>query len=648
MAITRQFVKAKTAEARRRAQQNARAGGRPRPNDADQAEPVSWLVNGLGISPRQLADYGGWHGSVKRYEQVLKWARDNAPSEEVLTEGATPWELVEPRFRWMVARNADGTYMQPTADMFEAFYNEFADDRVKPLLQSHKQWVADFLASDNLMINIPPRHGKTQIFSQWLPLWLIVMERNIEIILVSKSSHQAEMNAAYILRHLEANAALIEAYGRFAPETQGETTWKAASGKFSVVGRDRLAQSAAGTVESRGRGGQILGMQCDVMIIDDLTDRETAVSEKDSETEIEKVQGDMLSRLMIGREDEIPVANKAVVVGQRVHWNDLYGRLAEQKEEVGPEPDARLWDIIEYPAVLRWPDEDPDQPEPLTLWPEFWTFERLMKVRARTGATKFETMYQQRPLPPGGEWLRPEDWLRCRDADRPAGKGVRPEDGAGILPIVRVISLDPSPEQYHGIVVADVLYDRSQFYCMVLEVRSFQRQNPHILISEDIGGLVKQYHPDYFIVEQVAAQRWLKYDPNLIAMQELYGFQTIPHNTTKNKHDPDWGVISLSSDIAEGRVRMPYGDQVGRDMSAILEAEALMWSPEQAKAVRNDTLMALWFMKANFRKMRPLKSMGFQIEGGRRAHRAGRRPENRTKDFIRNLQEEMRRGRRAG
>jgi hypothetical protein len=75
----------------------------------------------------------------------------------------------------------------------------------------------------------------------------------------------------------------------------------------------------------------------------------------------------------------------------------------------------------------------------------------------------------------------------------------------------------------------------------------------------------------------------------------------IPHMTSRNKGDAEYGLESLARDFEFGHIVCPYGDADSRAMTELLFEEARSY-PE---AQYDDILMALWFVKWNWRQLLP-------------------------------------------
>ena len=485
-----------------------------------------------------------------------------------------------------------------TADGFELFVNTFSD---RPLPPHCKQWVEDFCINTNLLLNVPPRHAKTTIFAVWVPIWLLARNRDEQIILVSKTNRFAKDQAAQIAYNLRYNKKLTDAFGRFAPSNEkGDIPWRPSQGELMVVGRTRESGSGQFSIISVGVAGQIMGREATVLILDDITDPQVARSETQREEEKNWLEEQVFNRIQPG--------GRAAVIGQRVHFLDIYGHLSEQIYKRGPKKGQPLWKHINTPAVLRWPENDDDPGE--VLWPGFWDFDALMDTYERVGDTAFSCMYQQEPRPVGSALVRPEWWDGCRDPNRRGYQGVKSyQEDEIYFPIARVASIDPSPTKFNGLVVADVPYSRGTFFASIIEVKAWEG-GMRSIVSE-IERTVDQYKLDYLIVEHSTFTSWLEEDPMYQSLKERV--TVLPHNTGKNKGNPELGVETLGGDVEMGRISLPYKDAVGRAMSKTLEDEMNIWPHGK----HDDALMALWFIKWNYRKLIPRNTLPTRFDRSR-------------------------------
>jgi hypothetical protein len=455
-----------------------------------------------------------------------------------------------------------------------------------------------------MMVNMPPGHAKSEVFSVWFPIWLVCYDRNIQILLLSKTETMAQKFANEIAANLTYNRKLISMFGRFKPELI-DTPWQPLSGRLMVEGRERLVESGDLTFQIRGGKQQILGMRMHWVFLDDVTDEQVSDSAVERGKLEKRVDGEALSRLLPG--------GHAVCIGQRVHMFDIYNHLEGKKHRKGPRNGERVWVVNKMKAVQEWPTETTPA---VVLWPEEWDFDELMDRYADQGETMFETMYQQNPMPLGQRIVRPEwiygggDYRGCLDAERDAYHGVR---DWGALPVARVVSIDPSPKQYTGVCVADVVRTSNKVLISVLELTHTKGMGMKDLVDE-VDRCLRQYAPvDYFIFEESTFSHWLFEDPFFQLLRNQV--RIIPHITSaKTKGDPELGIRSLAIEFEAGLIRLPYGSPEAKRMSDEFIEEELFTFPQGRV---DDRLDALWFIKARWKAMVPARSLPTTVKGMR-------------------------------
>jgi hypothetical protein len=579
----------------RRARERARrrAGGARIPAEAWFPE-IEWL-SGLGHKKRCIAK--GLPLSERRIDEIRQQARK---------DGGAVVRVVEPAKQLKDLDQDVQSMLEFSGEAFERFHNRFAPYETLP---AHaRTWVQEFCDHRNLLLNVPPRHIKSYVFSTWVPIWLLCRNRDEMILLISKEGGLARQWINDIAYELEHNQDLVETFGRFAPEQRGDSPWRPAEGTLMVLGRTKRARQAQYSVHARGMNQAILGKEATVVIIDDPTDSKTANSELAHKEEMRKLHEEILSR--IEPKTVSDAGGRAVIVGQRVAWRDLYQEIEDQVFLVGPKKGQPLFDVIKHPAISRWPEEDPDNPEPKVLWPEKWPFDELMLQYERVGGHRtFQAFYQQDPLPEGSEVFLQEAWEDCHDKERVSGPdgGVRQDLDEAFLPISRVVSIDPGDTLFNGLVVADVVYNRQQFAAAVLEMKHWRGGIREFKI--ELRRCIRVYDPDYIVIEEHMGSRWFFQDPMYDEIKQKV--RVLAHHTGANKNDDDLGVESLAGDFEFGRIRLPWGDAAGKEMCKILEREANEWPVGKI----NDVLMALWFIKFNFRKFVPHGAYSGKVAG---------------------------------
>lgn len=255
----------------------------------------------------------------------------------------------------------------------------------------HLELIADTLrdrilrGGARLIISTPPRHGKSELVSVYLPLWLLIHRPAARVIL---AAYGRELAAAWGRRV------------RNLVETDGPKLGLALSADSGAAHRWEL--TSGGGMLSAGVGGPVTGKGGDLVIVDDPTkSREEANSAAHRERVFEWFRSTLRTRFEPGA--------SCVVIMQRWHEEDLVGQLLRHAGEDGEE-----WEELRLPAIAE--SGDPLGREPgEALWPWRYGVEDLEQLRASIGSMAWASQYQQRPMPAEGAIFRRKDFHYFRE-----------------------------------------------------------------------------------------------------------------------------------------------------------------------------------------------------------------------------------------
>ena len=210
---------------------------------------------------------------------------------------------------------------------------------------------------DRLMLRVAPRHGKSELAARSFPAYCLGRRPSRQFICASASSSLA----ADIGRDVR-NIVQSEPYQLIYPNVLLSKDSKAA-GKWNT--------DAGGCWYSVGVGGAILGRGADIVVIDDpFGSMADAMSPTVRESVWRWFNGTLLNRLEPG--------GAIVIIGHRMHEDDLQGRLEERGRAGG---DCDRWEIVELPAIAG--ENDPlDRAPGEALWPERFSLEALERIRS--------------------------------------------------------------------------------------------------------------------------------------------------------------------------------------------------------------------------------------------------------------------------
>jgi len=274
----------------------------------------------------------------------------------------------------------------------------------------HKEWVEAIdqtvSTGQKLLLLAPQRFGKSQLLIRYC-LMRIVRDPNVRILWVSKTQGLAEKMVGFIRQHLEHNERLRQAvigeHRSFVPGRSSGLPWT--NSQFTVATRTEIRKTP--TMVAIGTGGQILGLDADLVILDDPQDRKRCLSPANREADAEWFLTDFLSR----KEEETGVA----FIMSRQHVDDLPGHVLRDH--------ADEWDVRVYrshdPACIV-PEREVDKHVDCLLWPEKRSWPWLWGQK-RENPAHFERNYQNNPTTDATTYITPDEIAAIRDGTRGVG-----------------------------------------------------------------------------------------------------------------------------------------------------------------------------------------------------------------------------------
>jgi predicted phage terminase large subunit-like protein len=291
----------------------------------------------------------------------------NAP-EEVIREVLA---LEQAKNNLVIRAKAQNDFMAFVKHVYEGFIE---GDHHKKVAKQFEKLAAN--PGSRIIVNMPPRHTKSEFASYLLPAWLIGKNPTLKII---QTTHTAEL-AVRFGRKVR-NLMELDLYKAIFPDVELRVDSKAAG---------RWETEQGGEYYAAGVGGAITGRGADLLIIDDPHSEQDALSETAMESAYEWYTSGPRQRLQPG--------GSIVVVMTRWSLKDLTGKLIKAQ---GSDVMSDQWDMIEFPAIL---------PSDNILWPEFWKKEELLKVKASLSLAKWNAQWQQNPTAEEGAIIKKEWW----------------------------------------------------------------------------------------------------------------------------------------------------------------------------------------------------------------------------------------------
>jgi len=238
-----------------------------------------------------------------------------------------------------------------------------------------------------LIINMPPRHTKSEFASYLLPAWFLGQFPNKKVI---QTSHTAELAVGFgrKVRNLVNQAEYKDIF----PNTALQIDSKAAG---------RWNTSKGGDYFAIGVGGAVTGKGADLLIIDDPhSEQEATLAEIHPE-----IYDKTYEWYTSGPRQRLQPGGAIVVVMTRWSKRDLTGQVLRSSMQ----RDGEEWEVIEFPAIM---------PSGNALWPEFWSLEELSDLRNELPHSKWMAQYQQEPTSEASAIVK-RDWWKEWEGERP-------------------------------------------------------------------------------------------------------------------------------------------------------------------------------------------------------------------------------------
>ena len=230
---------------------------------------------------------------------------------------------------------------------------------------------------NRLIVNMPPRHTKSEFASYLLPAWMVGRNPKLKII---QATHTGEL----AVRFGRKAKTLIdsEEYSKIFDTSLREDS--------QAAGRWETAQG--GEYFAAGVGGAITGRGADLLIIDDPHSEQDAMSEKAFENAYEWYTSGPRQRLQPG--------GQIVLVMTRWSKKDLTGILLDNQKKIKGDQ----WEVVEFPAIM----DHGTKKRP--VWPEYWKLKELESVKATLPVGKWNAQWMQEPTSEEGALIKREWW----------------------------------------------------------------------------------------------------------------------------------------------------------------------------------------------------------------------------------------------
>ena len=389
----------------------------------------------------------------------------------------------------------------------------------------HHRILADMLMDiekgdkDRICVNIPPRHGKSQLVSIFFPAWFLGRNPGKKVMMVSHTTDLA-VDFGRKVRNLIS----IDDYKEIFPQVTLAVDSKSAG---------RWNTNFGGEYYACGIGSALAGRGADLLLVDDPHSEQDVINGNFSvfEKAYEWFTFGARTRLMPG--------GRVAIIQTRWHMDDLTGRVTT---DMVKNPESDQYEIVEFPALLDSEDSD-GKPIQKPLWPEFFDLSALLRTKASMPTFQWNSQYQQQPTAEEASIVKREWWQIWAKDDPPHCDYL-------------IMSLDAAAEKnnradYTALTTWGVFFNEEENAHHIILLNSIKER----LEFPELKGLAldeyKNWEPDAFIVEKKSS--------GVALYQELrrMGLPVQEYTPHRGTGDKMARLNSVSDIIASGFVWAP-------------------------------------------------------------------------------------------
>ncbi len=406
-----------------------------------------------------------------------------------------------------------------------------------------------------LIINMPPRHTKSEFASYLLPAWFLGQYPEKKII---QTAHTAELSVGFGRK--VRNLVDSEDYKNIFPALALRADSKAAG---------RWSTSKGGEYFAIGVGGAVTGKGADLLIIDDPH------SEQEGQSADPAVFDKVYDWYTSGPRQRLQPGGAIIIVMTRWHKRDLTGKIIKTSVQREGMDD---WEVIEFPAIM---------PSGNALWPEFWSLQELEALRSELPAPKWNAQYQQDPSSEEGALVKREWWQKWEHKEPPACEFIIQSWDTAFLKTQRA--------DYSACTTWGVFYkpdDNGTTQPNIILLDAYKERLEFPELKKQAMEMYKEFEPDACIVEAKAAGTPLIFELRAMGIP-------VGEYTPSRGNDKISRVNAVSDLFASGIVWCPET----RFAEEVIEEFAAFPAGEHDDLVDSSTQALLRFRQGGFLRL---------------------------------------------
>ena len=327
---------------------------------------------------------------------------------------------------------------------------------------------------DRVCVNIPPRHGKSQLVSIFYPAWYLGRNPNKKVMMVSHTTDLA-VDFGRKVRNLIAT----DTYRAVFPTVKLAQDSKSAG---------RWNTNVGGEYYACGIGSALAGRGADLLLVDDPH------SEQDVINGNFEVFARAYEWFTFGARTRLMPGGSVAIIQTRWHMDDLTGRVTN---DMAKNNRSDQYEVVEFPAILEVKNKKTNRYVEKPLWPEFFDLEALLRTKASMPTFQWNAQYQQNPTSEEASIVK-RDWWNLWEQDSPPSSEYL------------IMSLDAAAEthnraDYTALTTWGVFFNEDTNAYNIILLNSIKKRMEFPELKTLAMEEYAEWEPDAFIVEKKSA-----------------------------------------------------------------------------------------------------------------------------------------------
>ena len=324
---------------------------------------------------------------------------------------------------------------------------------------------------DRVCVNIPPRHGKSQLVSTYYPAWFIGRNPGKKVMLVSHTTDLAVDFGRKVRNHIDSDP-----YRDVFPGT-GLSPDSKSAGRWNTT--------TSCEFYATGVGSALAGRGADLLLVDDPHSEQDILN--GNFTAFDKAY----EWFAFGARTRLMPGGRVAIVHTRWHQDDLTGRLIR---DMTNNEDSDQYEVVEFPAILEVEDAETGEFVQKALWPEFFDLQALLRTKASMPVFQWNAQYQQNPTGEEAAIIKRDWWRLWPDDDPPSVEYV-------------IMSLDAAAEAHNradftSLTTWGVFFNEEENMHQIILLNAIKRRMEFPELKALSMEEYQQWEPDAFIVEK--------------------------------------------------------------------------------------------------------------------------------------------------